>query len=68
MLIPVGQRTRVYYRIDISLRAVFDETYWTAYRRINDKFAQATLAALRGMEKVINVFWKGKNILWQAVN
>jgi len=30
-------------------KAVFDETYWVAYRNINQRFAQETLAALRNL-------------------
>ena len=33
-------------------RAVFDEEYWVGYRKVNEKFAEETLKALRGMEKV----------------
>ena len=33
-------------------RAVFDEEYWVGYRTVNEKFAEETLKALRGMEKV----------------
>jgi len=32
-------------------RAVFDEEYWVGYRKVNEKFAEETLKALRGMEK-----------------
>ena len=33
-------------------RAVFDEEYWVGYRKVNEKFAEETLKALRGMDKV----------------
>ena len=33
-------------------RAVFDETYWVAYRNINERFAQETLIALRNLPQV----------------
>jgi len=32
-------------------RAVFHETFWDAYKRVNEKFARATLQSLRKMEK-----------------
>ena len=33
-------------------RAVFDETYWVAYRDINVKFALKTIDAITRMQKV----------------
>ena len=36
----------------IIIRAVFDEEYWVGYRKVNEKFAEETLKALRGMDKV----------------
>ena len=34
------------------IRAVFHQTFWDAYKRVNEKFARATLDALREMDKV----------------
>ena len=39
--------------IRIITRAVFDEEYWVGYRKVNEKFAEETLKALRGMDKVL---------------
>ena len=39
-------------KIIMIARAVFDEEYWVGYRKVNEKFAEETLKALRGMEKV----------------
>ena len=33
-------------------RAVFEETYWVAYRNINQKFALKTIDAITRMQKV----------------
>jgi hypothetical protein len=33
-------------------RAVFDETFWLAYKAVNEKFARATLERLRQLEPV----------------
>lgn len=33
-------------------RAVFDESYWEAYKFVNHKFATSTLQALRNIKKV----------------
>ena len=38
-------------------RAVFDEEYWVGYRTVNEKFAEETLKALRGMEKVFFIIF-----------
>ena len=35
-------------------RAVFDEEYWVRYRKVNEKFAEETLKALRRMDKVVS--------------
>lgn len=32
-------------------KAVFDESYWVAYRQVNERFAQSTLAALRQLNQ-----------------
>ena len=47
-------------------RAVFDETYWHAYKAVNEKFARSTLKSLRKMDKVIAsqvIFRGGKFVL-----
>ena len=41
-------------------RAVFDETYWVAYRDINVKFALKTIDAITRMQKVNYVYPCGK--------
>ncbi len=33
-------------------RAVFDETFWLAYKSVNEKFAQETLERLRQLDPV----------------
>jgi trehalose 6-phosphate synthase/phosphatase len=35
-------------------RAVFDETFWLAYKSVNEKFAQETLERLRQLDPVRN--------------
>ena len=44
-------------KIIMITRAVFDEEYWVGYRTVNEKFAEETLKALRGMEKVFFIIF-----------
>ena len=42
----------IHHNLYKKIRAVFDEEYWVGYRKVNEKFAEETLKALRGMDKV----------------
>ena len=43
-------------------RAVFDETFWEAYKSVNQLFAKSTLESLRKIDKVRVFAWEKSNL------